>query len=217
MPPSCSCATDYDALFDARTARRELAAYRRKGATGTTRRLIRALREAGTAGSSVLDIGAGVGVIGAELLRSGAASLTDVEASEPYLAAARSEVERRGFSDRATFRHGDFVAVASEIEPADVVTLDRVLCCYPDWRALVDSSAVRSRRLYGIVYPIDRWWMRASVAVVRLVTRLIGHQPPFHVHPDREVDARVREHGFRPILHERGLAWQTVLYARTPT
>jgi hypothetical protein len=35
----------------------------------------------------------------------------------------------------------------------------------------------------------------------------------FSVHPDLEVDARVRR--FRRVLRERGLAWQTVLYERT--
>lgn len=209
------CATDYDALFDGRAARRELSAYRRKGAGGTTARLLSSINDAGSVvGATVLDIGGGVGVIGAELLRAGAASLTDVDYSRAYLAAARSEMERRGYGDRATFVHGDFVRVADEIEPADVVTLDRVLCCYTDWVSLVDRSVERARRLYGLVYPVDRWWMRLSVGIVRGVTRLFGQVPPFRVHPERAVDARIRAAGFEPILEARGFAWQTVLYRR---
>lgn len=215
MGPDC-CRTDYDALFNERAARRELSAYRRKGAEGTTAKLLSAIREsANVAGASVLDIGGGVGVIGAELLKAGAAALTDVDYSRAYLAAARSEMDGRGYGDRATFVHGDFVRVADEIEPADVVTLDRVLCCYTDWVSLVDRSVERSRSLYGLVYPVDRWWMRMSIGIIRGVTRLFGQVAPFRVHPERAVDARIRAAGFEPILETRGFAWQTVLYRRT--
>lgn len=213
MPPTC-CTTDYDALFDDRSARRELDDYRTKGPEGTTARLVEAIRDEGVAGASVLDIGGGVGVIGAELLAAGAASLTDVDYSRPYLEAARAEIERRGYGDRARFLHGDFVALAPEVAPADIVTLDRSVCCYVDWVSMVDRSVERARRLYGLVYPCDRLVVRWVIGVGNLVGRLFGRDLPFRVHPDREVDARIRAAGFEPILHERGIAWQTVLYRR---
>jgi magnesium-protoporphyrin O-methyltransferase len=212
--PSC-CKPDYDATFDQRSARRELADYRRRGATGTSRRLIEALREAGVMGATVLDIGAGVGVVGLELLAAGAAHLTDVDAAAHYLGAAREEAHRRGLDERTRFVHADFVTVAGELEPADVVTLDRVVCCYGDWRALVDASAVRSRRLYAMVYPRERWWNRLVVGAGNLVNRLSGRRFRFYIHPERDLDARVRGHGFRPLVHERGIVWQTVVYERT--
>jgi len=208
------CRPDYDTLFDGRAARRELKAYRRKGAEGTTRRLVDAIRAHGVDGATVLDIGGGVGVIGAELLASGASALTDVDASGPYLAAARGEIERRGFGERASFRHGDFVALADEIEPADVVTLDRVVCCYDDWEALVSHSTVRALRLYGLVIPRDRWWMRVAIGTVRTVGRLFGQAFPFHVHPERSIDDQIRSAGFELVFARRGLAWQTLLYRR---
>lgn len=214
MPGSC-CEPDYDATFDGRAARRELAEYRRSGATGTSRTLIDGLREAGVAGASVLDIGGGVGVVGLELLAAGAARLTGVEAARAYLTAARGEAERRRLADRAGFVHGDFVALADDIEPADVVTLDRVICCYGDWRALVDRSTAHAQRLYGMVYPRERWWTRLMVGAGNLVTLLSRRRFRFYVHPEREVDTRVRGQGFRPVLHERGLVWQTVVYERT--
>lgn len=209
------CEPDYDATFSARAARRELNAYRRKGATGTTGRLVEAIRSAGVDGASVLDIGGGVGVIGFELLAAGAERLTDVDAARNYLAVARREAARRGYAERASYVLGDFVAIAGEIESADVVTLDRVLCCYGDWRGLVDASAQRARRLYGLAYPVDRWWTRLAVGLGNLATRLSRRRYRFYVHPEREVDARIRGHGFRAVLHDRGLAWQTVLFERT--
>ena len=214
MQPDC-CRPDYDVVFDDRAARKELAEYRRRGAVGRTRDLLAAIRGEGVTDASVLDIGGGVGVIGIELLTAGAATLVDVDASRPYLAAARSEIERRGFGERATHRHGDFVEVADEIQAADIVTLDRVVCCYGDWVALVDRSSARARRLFGLVYPRDRWLMRIVVAGGNLGMRLFRRRFRFYVHPERAIDARIRAAGFEPIHHDRGLAWQTVLYRRT--
>jgi predicted TPR repeat methyltransferase len=210
------CRPDYDALFDGRAARRELQAYRRKGADGTTRHLLEAIRAQEVGGGTVIDIGGGIGVIGAELLADGATAVTNVDASGPYLSAARSEIERRGFVDRATFRHGDFVELAAEVEAADIVTLNRVVCCYGDWEALVGRSVERARRLYGLVYPRDRWWMRASIGLVRMVGRVFGQAYPFHVHPEHAIDERIRASGFELVFARRGIAWQTVLYRRRP-
>ena len=47
-------------------------------------------------GATLLDIGGGVGAIRHELLAAGATSVTSVDASGPYLDAARSESKRRG-------------------------------------------------------------------------------------------------------------------------
>lgn len=202
-------------MFDARTARRQLIAYRRSGPTGTTRRLIDAIRDAGVDGATVLDIGGGVGVIGFELLAAGADRLTDVDAARAYIAVARREATRRGLDDRVTLRHGDFVALAEEIEPADIVTLDRVVCCYGDWTALVDRSAARARRLYGLVYPTDRWWTRFGIGMGNLMLRLTRRTFRGFVHPERAIDDRVRAAGFEPRVHHRGWLWQTVVYERT--
>lgn len=209
------CTPDYDALFDDRAARRELSDYRRRGPTGNTKRLIDAIAAAEVTGADVLDIGGGVGVIGAELLARGAATLTDVDASRAYLEAARAEIDRRGFGDRATFRYGDFTELAAEVPAAHVVTLDRVICCYGDWRTLVDRSSERARRLYGLVFPVDRWWMRLVVGAGNLAMRVVRRSFRFYVHPEREIDARIRAAGFERILLHRGLAWQAVLYRRT--
>ncbi len=213
MPASC-CEPDYDAAFDDRTARRQLARYRRAGPWGSTRRLIEALRGPGVDGASLLDIGGGVGVIGLELLQVGAASVTDVDASQPYIGVAREEFARRGFADRATFHAGNFVTLAPEIEAHDLVTLDRVVCCYGDWPALIDAATARTRRRLGLVYPNDRWWMRLAIGASNLCARIMRQSYRGYVHSERGIDARIREAGFVPATHHRGWVWQTVVYER---
>jgi hypothetical protein len=213
MTTDC-CQPDYDAAFDAKAAHRQLSDYRRSGPTGSTRRLLDALRTDDMRESTVLDIGAGVGVIGLELLAAGAAAVTNVDAARAYVAVGRHEIERRRLSDRATFHHGDFVALAERFEPADIVTLHRVVCCYGDWAAMVDASAIRARRLYGLVYPNDRWWVRLAIRCGNLVLRLRGQSFRGYVHPERRIDERIRAAGFRRRVHHRGRVWQTLVYER---
>jgi len=101
----------------------------------------------GVAGASVLDIGGGVGVLHHELLQVGAASATGVDGSAAYIDAAMEEAQMQGHAGRVGYHHGDFVAVAKDIEPAEVVTLDKVICCYHDVEGLVGLSSRRATRL----------------------------------------------------------------------
>lgn len=211
----CHHCREAEALFDRRDAQRRLARYQRRGPEGTTRMLVDALRAAGVANASILDIGGGAGVVHHELLRAGAASATDIDASSAYLAAARAESERRGHAERVAYLHGDFVALAPTLPPADIVALDRVVCCYPDMPALVGAAASRANRLLALVYPRDTWWVRAGVRVVNLGLSLQHTTFRIFCHPSAAVDAQVRQAGLHQRLHRVSGPWQIVLYARS--
>ncbi len=200
--------------FDRKAAAAELRRVRTRGPAPTTRALVDALKTEDLEGTSLLDIGGGVGVIQFELLESGVVSATGVEASSAFIGAAKEEAVRRGYSGRVEYRHGDFVHLAPEIAPADIVTLDRVVCCYPDMAALVALSAARARRLYGVVYPRDTWWNRAALAILNFARRL--RRSPFRVfvHSTRAVDALIRRHGLEQNYYRQTLVWQVVVYAR---
>ena len=218
MPDSCCRPShprpDYDAEFDEESVRRDLLEFRRDGPDGTTQRLVRTLVEHGVTGASLLDIGGGVGALQLELLGAGVARSLDVDASSAYLAAASNEAAERGFGGRTDYRHGDFVELAAEVETADVVTLHRVICCYPDAAALVSASASRARRLYGLVYPVDRWWTRILFGVGNLACRISRNPFRIHLHPTSLVDRLVREAGLEPRYRHAGWIWQTVVYSR---
>ena len=211
---SCCC-QGVDEMFGEKTAQQDLRRYRRRGPSKPTRMLLEALRREGIDHATVLDIGGGIGAIQQELLDAGAGSATSVEASAAYLRAAREEAERRGHSARITYQAGDFVALADGVPPADVVTLDRVLCCYPDMESLVGRSADRARRLYGLVYPRDTWWIAFGFRLMNLMMRVGRRAFRVHLHRTSAVDAVAREHGLTPRLTRRaGPVWQVALYAR---
>ena len=210
------CDTCYDDAFDARKAQVELARYRRSGAPDHARRLADALADSDATGLTVLDIGAGVGAVHHLLLAAGATSAVDVDASRPYLAAARSEAERRGFADRVTFEHGDFTRIAERIEPADLVALDRVVCCHPDGVGIVRAAAARTRRRLGIVMPRETRLVRAGIAIENLVERLRRREYRAYVHQAAAIDAAAVAFGLTPSPRQRlGLFWQLLAYERS--
>jgi spermidine synthase len=210
-----ACCQGVDKVFGEKTARHDLRRYRARGPSRQTRALLEAILREGVERASVLDIGGGIGAIQQELLAAGAAHATAVEASPAYLRAAQDEARRRGTAARVSYRSGDFVAIAEEVEPADVVTLDRVICCYPDMESLVGRSAERAQRVYGLVYPQDAWWVRLGIRATNLALRLTRQAFRAHAHRTAGVDAVARAHGLQPALRRRvGPVWQVALYTR---
>lgn len=209
----CQC-QGIEGLFNQREAARSLKAYQRKGPSRSTRILLDVLRAAGVEGATLLDIGGGIGAIQLELLNAGVTSATDVDASTAYIAAAREEGARRGYGERVSYHHGNFVDVAPTVEPADIVTLDRVICCYHDMRGLVGASAAKARRLYGLVYPRDMWATRAIFAVGNALLRLRGNPFRIFAHPTPAVEALLREAGLERRFHRYAGFWQVAVYAR---
>lgn len=210
----CHHCRDAENVFDRRDARQRLERYRRRGPEGTTQLLVEALRSAGLRDATVLDVGGGVGVVHHELLRAGAARATDVDASSAYLAAAQRESERQGHAGQVSYVHGDFVALAPTIAPADVVVLDRVVCCYPDMPALVGAAAARASRLLGLVYPRDVWWVRLGIRAVNAGLSLQRTAFRVFCHPTMAVDDEVRRAGLARRRRQIRGPWQVVVYER---
>jgi magnesium-protoporphyrin O-methyltransferase len=201
--------------YDEKVATADLTRYRAKGLRPWARTLIEAIEAEGVEGATLLDIGGGIGVIQHELLDSGADRATSVEASSAYISAGRSESDRRGLVDRVTYHHGDFVDLAESIQPADIVTLERVLNVYPDWERLASLSAERAQRLYGVVIPRDTLFVRSVMAGINLVQRLRGQRVRAAVVPRDGLERIVRDQGLHPCFSSTvGPAWQVLLYRR---
>lgn len=210
---ACGC-EGFASTFDRRTAEQDRDQYRRAGPDRTTRMLLDLIRRYGVAGSSILDVGGGIGVIDHELLREGAGHAVLVDASEAYLTVARDEARRANVLDRIEFRVGDFVREAAEIDAADIVTLHRVVCCYRDAEALVSLSSARARRLYGLVLPRDRWFVRLGLRLLNLKQRITRQAFRAYAHPNARIDRIVAANGLKPRFEAATLAWRVVVYDR---
>lgn len=211
---ACPQCQGIEEVFDAKEARKDLKRYRKKGPSKTTKMLIDAVSDGGVEGSTLLDVGGGVGAIQHELLKTGAASAADVDASSAYIGAAKDEAKRLGHDDRVTFRHGNFVDLADELEQADIVTLDRVICCFDDVQNLVSRSARLAKKAYGVVYPRDNWLFKFGVKLTNLYMRVVRSSFRGYIHPTETVDGLVRADGLKPRFYRKTLLWQVVVYGR---
>jgi magnesium-protoporphyrin O-methyltransferase len=208
------CAT-INAKFGPSVAEDDLARYHRRGPDDTTRLLLDQVRSR-AAGASLLDIGGGIGVIAHELLGTGAAQAIVVEAADAYRVAAESEAERRGTRARLSVLTGDFVDLSDHVAPADVVTLDRVVCCYPDAEALLSRAADRTRAALALSYPRDRWYVRLVIGLQNLMRRLAGQAFRTFVHSPDRMSATLARGGLRCVARQGTMVWQVETWTRRP-
>ncbi|MGH7447912.1 MAG: SAM-dependent methyltransferase, partial [Longimicrobiales bacterium] len=131
-----------------------------------------------------------------------------------YLQASALEAERQGHSDRVEYHHGDFVQLAEDLAAVDVVTLDRVVCCYPDMPALVRASAAKAQRLYALSYPRVRWITRLGRRLGNAWFRVRGSSFRTYIHAPREIEAEIEQHGFRRVAARRTFLWHAAVYRR---
>jgi hypothetical protein len=211
----CSHCQDAEDFFSAKLAEEELAEFRKNGARKTTRILLDRLKQAGITGLSLLDIGGGIGAIPHELIPAGLRHASLVDASRSYLRVAQEEAQARGYAEKIDGRYGDFVQLASSIEATDIVTLDRVVCCYPDALSLVALSAERAKRFYALVYPRDNALFRWGVRLLNVFAfRLRGSAFRLYIHQTSMIDAKIRAQGLHLLEHRKVGLWQVFVYQR---
>jgi magnesium-protoporphyrin O-methyltransferase len=210
----CGQCCGIERLFDKKMAARELKRYREKGPSKTTRLLLDGLRLRSIPGKSLLDIGGGVGAVQQELLKAGVSEATDADASTAYIDVAREEAMRQGNADRIRFLHGDFVDLAPDIQPADIVTLDRMICCYPDATTVLRLAAERARALLGLVYPRDTLLMKYSTPVMNAFFALQKNPFRLFMHRTKMVDSQLRGAGLKKCFERKTPIWQIVVYER---
>ena len=215
---SCQQCCGIKRQFSDKSGRKQLKRFRRRGPDASTQLLIDELRRAieadGSPNLTLLDIGAGVGAIHHALLNGVVKQATHLDASPGQLAAAREETSRRGHTEVVRFVEGDFTSLADQVAAADIVTLDRVICCFDDMERLVSLSAAKATRFYGAVYPRDVQWMHVGIGVINVVQRI--KRSPFRVflHDPRRIDALLRSAGLDPWSERRTAGWQVVVYRR---
>jgi 16S rRNA G966 N2-methylase RsmD len=151
------------------------------------------------AGLSVLDIGCGSGALAFEALKQGASQAQLVEVSRAYLRAARDIAERLELQEKSRFYQGDFVKL--ELAPADLVMLDRVVCCYPSAETLLKKAAAHSRRYLVFTQPRALWFIRLGRVLLNTSMRLLRNPYRFYLHEAATLTAAASASGHE--LHSK--------------
>jgi 2-polyprenyl-3-methyl-5-hydroxy-6-metoxy-1,4-benzoquinol methylase len=210
----CNCCEMENNVFGEDEAKANLKDYRKRGPAKQTKLILEAVRSLGLKDAALLDVGGGIGTIHHELLKDVANQATHVDASSAYLKVATEEAKRLGHEAQVKFIHADFTDVADELSQVDVVTLDRVVCCYPDFQNLLKSAAGKSRKAIALTYPRETWYIRMAIAVGNFFQRLRNDPFRVFVHPVNEMESLLNAEGLRKVSVKRLFVWEMALYQR---
>ena len=205
-----------ESRFDDDYVQKKLNRYHKKGPKKTTSLLARVIAGEMQEDMSLLDIGGGIGDLQHILIPLGVARAINCEASSAFVKACDQEARTHGYADQITHLQSDFVEVAGEIPEADIVTLDRVICCYPDMPKLVTSSIQKARQLYGIVIPSEKWWVKLTTSVYYNL-RFFLQRNPFRafVHSTEAIENLIQAAGFTRLFYKEISGWQILVFSRS--
>lgn len=210
----CCDADDYQSVFSGRFARRQSKRYRRRGLTRAARGIVDFATSRGIAGATVLEIGGGVGQLQVELLRQGASQVTNLELSQNYEDEAARLLVEAGMTDRVTRRFLDIAQVPDEVQPADVVVLHRVVCCYPDYARLLSVAAGHARKTLVYSHPAINVVNRVQFGAENVYRRLGGNDFRAFIHPPRGTIRAAESDGLAVAYRQHAWDWDVVGLAR---
>lgn len=203
-----------ESIFDKKEAKKSLKKYRKKGPDGFTSKLLGALYQNELKDLSLLDIGGGIGVLQHELIKKGVNKTTDVDASSEYISTAKMLMQENGTESKMKFVYSDFNDCHNEIDKHDIVTLSRVVCCYPNAIELINNSTIKANQYYGLIYP--RGGFIADTVQKIMNIGLYLKRNPFRVfnHSEELMHETICNNGFEKIYYGSAFPWRIALYKR---
>ncbi len=201
-------------MFSPKVARKDLKRYRKRGLKAVERQMMASLPTDAVAGARVLELGGGIGTIEAELIDAGAARGTIIELVPGYEPYARALATDKGFSDRLQFHVVDALNNPDEVGNADVVVLNRVVCCSPDGIRLTAFAAHRANRLLLLVYPRNRFTTRLFGALMNTALRIVGRSFRLFLHSPAALQHAAEAEGLVTAATGRSLAWEFTVFRR---
>ncbi len=210
----CCTPKGYRKVFNEKSACKEAKNYRRKGLDATSRSIVDLLRNRGIGGRTVLEVGGGIGAVQIELLKAGAAKAVSVELTPTYEAVAAELISEAGLEHQVERRLMDFAENGQQVEPADIVVLNRVICCYPDMAKLAGVAADHARDVLVMTFPKETWWIRLVLSVANLGFRVARREFQVFVHSPKQIVATSERHGLRETINRSGFFWQMIALER---
>ena len=209
----CQC-QGIENMFDKKAAKRALKRYLKKGPSKTTGMLLKAIHEKGVQGLDFLDIGGGIGAIQYDLIKAGASSGTSIEASPAYIDLVKEEIHKNNLAEIIDFKHGDFTAIASDVDSADIVTLDKVICCYDNMSELVRLSSKLSQKIYCARPPHKASAQKLALPFINFYPTIKGSPFRVFIHPTKKVEEIIFRNGLKRSYYATTLFWQVAIFTK---
>lgn len=216
MSSCCSVPVDNEPTnkFFSRWAKRYAKRFRKGGLEKTQRYILEGIRKEPVTARRILDIGCGVGSLHLTLLKEGAATATGVEISEGMISQAKKFAEDFRLQDRTNYVVGDFVREAPAVQEADLTMLDKVVCCYEDYDALISTSTAKTRSIYALSHPRQNILVEFVFKLQIFFAKLF--RSAFHPfwHDWSAIHRLILTKNFELIYSNSTIAWQVLVYRR---
>jgi SAM-dependent methyltransferase len=189
--------------------------YKNKGLSRSSKLLLKFILEGNLQDKAVLDLGCGTGGLSIELLKRGAQNAVGFDLSPRMIEAATQLALATGFESKAKFQEGN--AATTELPRSDIVVMDKVLCCYSEWKPLLKNATEAGRDMIGFIVPRDEGItkppFRLALRIANYFQRRRGGVL-FYLHPLGTVDKTLRESGFNLRRKQGSRFWLVFLYLR---
>ena len=162
----------------------------------------------------MLEIGGGIGQVLLELLKADASTGEVVELVPSYEEHVRALATEAGLVDRASFRTADLVADVEARREADIVVLNKVVCCTPDGPELAGIAAALTRRTLVLSFPRDDWWARAAFGTINGFLRLRRGSFRVFVHSTASLRGPAEAHGLTLVSERTGPLFRIAAFER---
>lgn len=210
----CAGGDAYEQEFSRAFARSTARRYLRRGLSTLAGRIVTFLESRGIEGASVLEIGGGVGYLCVELLRRGAATATNLDLSSNYEEDASDLVARYGLAGRLARLRLDITQEPGAVAAADIVVLNRVVCCYPDYAGLLSAAGGHARSLLVMSYPtanpLTAFWFRMQ----NWTLAVRGKEFRAYLHDPAALLVTLEHCGLRLAMEHHGPMWSIAGFER---
>lgn len=212
MPCEHCCGANQ--FFDLKVARKKMKYYKRKGPGKATKKLLSLLSAQEMKNKSLLDIGGGVGAIQWYFLENGAKKTIDVDASIAYINVAKAHAEEKNLRDKMEFLEGDFLDQSSEISTHDFVTLDKVVCCYPDYQQLLGMALDKCNETFALTFPLGGPLSKILELIENLYFSFKKNPFRTFIHPPAAIEGFIISRGFEPVEKRVSFPWHVQMYRK---
>jgi len=186
--------------------------YRRKGLDKQQLQMVARLESLGIEGTSLLEVGCGVGVLHQTLLQKGAATALGIDLAPRMLELAGERARAHHLDERTEYVLGDVVEIGDALATSDVAVLDKVVCCYPAPRTLLGAVMAKTRRVIALTYPRKHLLGEISNGLWNFGFWLMRSDFRTFVHDPDLIQLSIESKGFRRVFNHDTIMWHTQVF-----